>query len=240
MNDFEKLQIEAEASALKERFQGVNRSKFAREYDVPGGQAMVYQHINAIKPISLEAGLAYARGFKVPLSEISERLAKSAKKAVTFLDLPNSKTNFDENVSSSSVGRGKIPLIDYVRAGELAEIANPFPIGGAYDWLLTDLDLSDRAFALEIEGNSMEPEFKAGDRVIVDPSISPSPGDFVVAKNHDEKATFKKYRLRGIDETGKEVFELIPLNSDYPTLRSDEMPLRIIGTMMEHRKYRRR
>lgn len=239
MNDFEKLQIEAEASALKERFQGVNRSKFAREFNVPGGQAMVYQHINAIKPISLEAGLAYAKGFKVPLSKISERLAKSAQKAATFLEQPT-QTNFDENVSASDVGIRKIPLIDYVRAGELAEVANPFPIGEAYDWLLTDLDLSDRAFALEIEGNSMEPEFKAGDRVIIDPSVSPHPGDFVVAKNHDEKATFKKYRLRGIDETGKEVFELIPLNSDYPTLRSDEIPLRIIGTMMEHRKYRRR
>ena len=239
MNNFEKLQIEAEASALKKRFQGVNRSKFARDFSVPGGQAMIYQHINAIKPISLEAGLAYAKGFKVPLSEISERLAKSAQKAAIFLDHPDSKIKFEENISPSIVGGGKIPLIDYVRAGELAEIANPFPIGEAYEWLLTDLDLSDRAFALEIEGNSMEPEFKAGDKVIIDPSVSPHPGDFVVAKNHDEKATFKKYRLRGIDENGKEIFELIPLNSDYPTMRSDEMPLRIVGTMMEHRRYRK-
>lgn len=184
---------------------------------------------------------------------IASKIAKALGKEPYWIDQPHpdlweksgietleSQVKFDENVSVSDVGVKKIPLIDYVRAGTLVEVANPFPVGGAYDWLLTDLDLSERAFALEIEGNSMEPEFKAGDRVIIDPSVSPHPGDFVVAKNHDEKATFKKYRLRGIDETGKEVFELIPLNSDYPTLRSDEIPLRIIGTMMEHRKYRRR
>lgn len=36
---------EEEAEHLASRFQGVNRAKFARTYDVPGGQVMVYQHI---------------------------------------------------------------------------------------------------------------------------------------------------------------------------------------------------
>jgi SOS-response transcriptional repressor LexA len=70
--------------------------------------------------------------------------------------------------------------------------------------------------------------------------VQPQPGDFVVAQNGEGEATFKKFRPRGANEIGQLVFELVPLNEDYPTMRSDLMPIRIIGTMIEHRKYRRR
>lgn len=86
----------------------------------------------------------------------------------------------------------------------------------------------------------MLPDFQPGDRVIIDPSVRPQPGDYVVAKNGEEEATFKKYRLRSINEQGVEVFELVPLNPDYPSIRSDEVPIKIVGTMVEVRKYRRR
>ncbi len=148
-------------------------------------------------------------------------------------------TAIDTNVSSSTVGDRRIPLINYVQAGKLTEVTNINDIG-ADSWILTDLELSRNAFALEIKGNSMLPDFSEGDRIIIDPDIVPQPGDFVVAKNHKEEATFKKYRLKGIDSNGDNIFELIPLNEDYPTLRSDMIPLRIIGTMIEHRKYRKR
>jgi SOS-response transcriptional repressor LexA len=36
----------------------------------------------------------------------------------------------------------------------------------------------------------MEPDFKEGD-IIVDPELEPVPGEFVVAKNGDNEATFK-------------------------------------------------
>lgn len=119
------------------------------------------------------------------------------------------------------------------------EIVDTFQPGDADDWLLTDIELSDESFALDIRGNSMEPEFKDGDRVIIDPHVAPQPGDFVAAKNGEQEATFKKYRPRGLDAQGNMIFELVPLNDDYPTLRSDTQPIHIVGTMVEHRKYRR-
>jgi SOS-response transcriptional repressor LexA len=145
-----------------------------------------------------------------------------------------------ENVAPASIGSQMIPLISYVRAGAWAGAADPFQPNDAHDWLMTDLDLSDNAFALEIKGDSMLPDFRPGDRVIIDPHIAPQPGDCVVAKNGEEEATFKKYRPRGIDQAGNMVFELVPLNDDYPIIRSDITPVHIIGTMVEHRKYRRR
>lgn len=144
------------------------------------------------------------------------------------------------NVGPAQVGSRRVPLISSVQAGRMTEAVDPFPPGGAFEYLLTDLDLSDNAFALEIDGDSMLPDFHPGDRVIVDPAICPRPGDFVVAKNGREEATFKKYRARGIGADGREAFELIPLNPDYPTISSDHEPVRIIGVMVEHRRYRRR
>ena len=56
----------------------------------------------------------------------------------------------------------------------------------------------------------------------------------------DVEWTFKKYRPRGINEHGQEVYELTPLNPDYPTMRSDREPCRILGVMIEHRRLYRR
>lgn len=75
---------EEEAEKLKARFGGVNRAAFAREHQVKGGQAVVYQHINGIRPISLDAAKAYAAGFRVSLEEISPRLAKEVAEATAL------------------------------------------------------------------------------------------------------------------------------------------------------------
>lgn len=146
----------------------------------------------------------------------------------------------DNNIQPADIGARRVPLINYVQAGAWTGVVDPYQPNDAHEWLMTDLELSDGAFALEIKGDSMLPDFQPGDRVIIDPSVRPQPGDYVVAKNGEEEATFKKYRLRSINDHGTEVFELVPLNPDYPSIRSDVTPIHIVGTMVEVRKYRRR
>lgn len=148
---------------------------------------------------------------------------------------------FDVNVKPVTTDVRSYPVISYIQAGKLSEIAAPYEPGDGFDIEYGDDDASDWAFFLEIKGDSMLPEFRPGERVRIDPDVAPCPGDFVAAKNSEEEATFKKYRVRGIDVSGQEIFELVPLNNDYPILRSDEHSLRIIGTMTEHRrKFRRK
>ena len=134
-----------------------------------------------------------------------------------------------------------LPVIDVVQAGHWSEVADPYAAGAGGDYIAPDEPVSGQAFVLEIEGRSMTPEFEPGDRVIIDPVVPPRPGDFVVAKlDGEESATFKKYRLRRQDDRGREVIDLVPLNPDWPTLTLDESnPGRIVGTMVEHRRYRR-
>ena len=154
--------------------------------------------------------------------------------------LAHTSDSIASNIAPAAIGRNRIPLIDYVQAGMWTAVADTFQPGDADEWLLTDLELSSSAFALQIKGDSMAPEFNEGDRVIIDPDVSPQAGDYVVAKNGGEEATFKKYRVRGQDEAGNTVFELIPLNQDYAPMRSDQQPIQIVGTMVEHRKYRKK
>lgn len=70
--------IDKEAKRLAARFAnlGMSREEFAREFGIKGKGAMIYQHITGRKPISLEAGIAYAKGFGCTLKDISPRLAK--------------------------------------------------------------------------------------------------------------------------------------------------------------------
>lgn len=135
----------------------------------------------------------------------------------------------------------RVPVIDRVEAGDWTEVEDPFVVGSADEFLQTDLEVSSSTFALVIQGRSMEPEFQPGDKVIIDPKIEPRPGDFVVAKrDNDQGATFKKYRPRSLDEKGREVIELTPVNPDWPALMIDQdNPGHIVGTMVEHRRYRR-
>lgn len=101
---------------------------------------------------------------------------------------------------------------------------------------IDDTDVGPRAFALEIIGESMLPDFRPGEVIIIDPDSAIRPGDFVVAKTDgDEEATFKKYRPRGYDDDNVEIIELVPLNEDYPSETINAArPGRIIGKMVRH------
>jgi len=165
---------------------------------------------------------------------------QEATKYAKLSVVPQGKQPFDNNVAPAAVGKRAIPVISAIQAGALREITEPYEVGDGYATLYTDDNYSKWAFGLEIEGESMLPEFRPGDLVIIEPEWEPRPGEYVAAKNGNEEATFKKYRPRGVDKQGETIFELAPLNDDYPTMRSDITPLIIIGVMAEHRRKSRR
>lgn len=239
-----------EAANLARLLGDRNKAEFAREFGVPGGPSMISQHCSGHRPISIGAAAAYAKGLGVSLEEISPRLAEEIAKLPMLATGKDGlepgephETRQDRasyNVVPSDIGTSRIPLLTSIQAGAWKEIESQFQPSDAETWLITDCTISSHAFALRIVGNSMEPKFTAGDVVIIDPAVAPSPGDFVVARNGKQEATFKKYRPRGIDAQGNTVFELVPLNDDYPTMRSDQEHISILGVMMEHRQFRRK
>lgn len=143
----------------------------------------------------------------------------------------------------------RIPILSYVEAGDpngVGQIQARLAALDCGDFIWVDEELPDDCFALRVVGKSMEPEFQEGDILVIDPTIKAVPGDFVIAarmsrSTDDLETTFKKYRPRGYDEHGREIFELIPLNDDYPKYDSRVDRLTITGVLVEHRRsYRRR
>lgn len=91
---------------------------------------------------------------------------------------------------------------------------------------------SPQAFFVRLDDLSMSPEFRPGDCLLVDPQRQPQPGDCVLA-THGPQTLLRKYRLRGTDARGQEVFELVPLNEDYPVLCSEKQALGVAGVVVE-------
>jgi len=124
-----------------------------------------------------------------------------------------------------------IPIISWVQAGSWHEVWDAFLPGQADEWISTDL-VGENMFALIVKGDSMEPEFREGDIIIVNPNIEPKPGDFVIVKDEDnEEATFKQLKRFG------DLIVLHPLNPKYPDIElTPRHKVRIIGKVVEKRK----
>jgi SOS-response transcriptional repressor LexA len=126
----------------------------------------------------------------------------------------------------------KIPVISWIRAGALHEPCDIFLPGFAEEWTVYDTRDSN-AFALRVVGNSMEPEFREGDIIIVSPAVEPVSGEYVVAK-YRGRVTFKK--LRTINRGSYEEVRLIPLNiveHDVIEISGDDVrELKIIGKVI--------
>ncbi len=139
-----------------------------------------------------------------------------------------------KNVIFDSSPLRKIPVLDFVQAGLFHETGYDGinPKGDAYTTYQNAKP--ECVFSLEVSGLSMAPDFNPGDKLVVDASKPPYPGCFVIAQNGSHEATFKKYRAIGYDEHGRETFELVPLNPDFPTMCSTKQEIRIIGVVVEH------
>ena len=61
-------------------------------------------------------------------------------------------------------------------AGKWDAVSDNFPPGDAEEWTESDVKRKN-VFALRIKGDSMEPEFREGDVVIVYPHVEAKPGD---------------------------------------------------------------
>ena len=142
-------------------------------------------------------------------------------------------TSFTNVVINESSLR-RIPILDFVQAGLFYEAGYDGinPKGETYTTYIGCKPES--VFSLEVSGLSMSPEFAPGDKLVVDAAKEPYPGCYVIAQNGSHEATFKKYRAIGYDEHGRETFELVPLNPDFPIMNSTQQEIRIIGVVVEH------
>lgn len=134
-------------------------------------------------------------------------------------------------------GKRSIPAISRAMAACWPESQDPYAGGNRPDWLVSGRPMSGKSFALLIEDRSMAPVLSPGDHAIVDPAIEPAPGSLVAADVQGHGVVLRKYRPRRVDASGVQEFELAAINDDFPTVSSSDAPIKVLGTVVEQRRY---
>ena len=95
------------------------------------------------------------------------------------------------------------------------------------------MNLGKNAFALRVQDDSMSPELKEGDVLIVDPDQSLRPGGLVVAKHQDSmEVIIRRYKQLSADHLAQE-FELNPINDNWAGIRVEQSRnYQIIGIVL--------
>ncbi len=166
------------------------------------------------------SGLARAAGLDPTTFNKSKRQAPDGKPRWPSTEsvsraLGAAEANWDEFaalVAGRPGGAGRaIPIVGMARAGADGFFDEQgFPVGAEETVRFPDLG-EDRVYALEIAGDSMEPVFRAGDIVIVQPNASVRRGDRVVVRTRAGEVMAKVLGRRN-----EQTVELISHNADHP------------------------
>lgn len=176
---------------------------------------MISQHISGHRPIGLDAAVAYMRGFKCSITDISPTLAAQLPESTPSTTpaqgsrMRELTTPDDSNAlqvplleNSGSMGEGSAMLDGDVLAGQLT--LNP-------SWVGSTLHPSrqDALRFIHGYGDSMTPTFNSGDVLLVDTGINEIKIDGVYVLTAHDRLFIKRVRQR-MDG----VFEI---SSDNPT-----------------------
>jgi len=169
--------------------------------------------------VSIQAVSAWETGLRTPNANQRQRLCELFK---------ISEPELFGGSEQSGIPVQRIPLISWVRAGKFTEISDPYPAGSAEEWIYT-CTTGENIFALRVENDSMEPEFREGDIIIIKPQVDVTSGDYIVVADRQlNKATFKQYK-----QYGNKII-LHPLNPKYPEIELDhDERYHIVGKVEE-------
>lgn len=185
----------------------------------------------------------WERGTRMPGPEEITQLAKALEVSPAFL--MGLSDELDGKFSKTSGIGALIPLLDYKQACDLSSffqrIKEEFT-SEKITFVPVSPDIAHQidknAFALKMCDDSMIPEIRINDIQIVDPSIAPNPGDFVVVKiSGKQEVIICQYKK--LSYTSPE-FELLTLNDNWPNIPVNEsMQVEIVGTVIQNiRTYR--
>ncbi|WP_115710950.1 helix-turn-helix domain-containing protein [Legionella sainthelensi] len=177
----------------------------------------------------------YERGDRTPGPTEIKLLADALEVSASYLMC---LTDNREGKMTKSLGMGAlIPVLDFKQAIDAAAFIQKIKedVETKAEFIPVSTAISDsigkNAFALQIKDESMMPEFRINDVIIVDPDTNPKPGDFVVALIEGEQEVIvRKYKQLSASKEIRE-FELIALNEDWADIRvgPNEMKAKIIG-----------
>lgn len=167
------------------------------------------------------SGLARAAGLDPTTFNKSKRAGADGKPRWPSTEsiaraLAAADSSFDEFAALLAGGPGgagrAIPIVGMARAGKDGFFdESGFPVGAEETVRFPGLG-EGRVYALEIAGDSMEPVFRAGDVVIVEPGAAVRRGDRVVVRT-----TAGEVMAKTLGRRNDQSLELISFNPGYPS-----------------------
>ncbi len=113
--------------------------------------------------------------------------------------------------NTGNASRASVPLLGLAQAGSGGFFDSAgFPAGQGWDEIALPTPGESGIYALEVTGDSMEPLYREGDRIVVSPTEQVRRGDRVVVKTRDGEVMAKILAR----QTGKQI-ELHSLNPAY-------------------------
>lgn len=176
----------------------------------------------------------WERGIRTPGPEEIKQLAQALEVSPAFLMC------LTEQSKEISIAGFFVPLLDQLQACDpktyVPMIRSQEYVGDVV-YIPFNLELGPRlgtfAFALKMIEDSMTPEMRVNDIQIIDPSVSPKPGDYVAVKiSGKDEAIICQYKK--LSYTSPE-FELLTLNDHWPNIKVNEgVEVEIIGKVVQN------
>ena len=177
---------------------------------------------------AVERELGFSNGYLSKIDK-TEPSARTIRRLADYFGVSTDFLLYGEEVIGENDNAGKIPVLGFVRAGELhTEYEN------VLDYITADYKNTDEYFALMVKGDSMQPRLYEGDIVIVHRQDTAENGEVAVVQVNGDEAVVKKL-MKFAHGIGLQSF-----NPAYPLVQYNETeiaekPVRILGKVVEMR-----
>ena len=195
-----------------------------KENEVIGERLKSIRESRGLSQAQLAKLCGYSAASRIGNYELGERKI-SADDAIVIseaLGISPAELMFGSQ-SEQVIKNYEYPLFTKVQAGAFSTEFNSYTQKDAVSWIPTAKKAGERAFWLEVEGQSMtappggKPSFPEGMLILVDPDEEVEFGDFCVARLLNDEFTFKRLiREGGVEylEPLNPRFDLIPINGN--------------------------
>ena len=171
------------------------------------------------------SALAKLAGFDATAFNVSKRVGKDGRPRWPSTEsiakvLEATGESFDSFLQGAAINgqgpvespRSTVPLLGLAQAGSGGFFDSAgFPAGQGWDEVALPTPGENGLYALEVQGDSMEPLYREGDRLVVSPTEQVRRGDRVVVKTRDGEIMAKILAR----QTAKQI-ELHSINPAYP------------------------
>jgi SOS-response transcriptional repressor LexA len=178
----------------------------------------------------------FETGNKVPSARlqthIKQTLARYAADRATEAKF-SARAGFSDHSLPPRLRNRDIPVVSWAAAGKANDYQD---LAAQIDETVGSHVTDPNAFAVILEGDSMEPAFLAGDRIVVAPNLEARNGDVVLAKFRDGVVCKQFQRVGPVGGIAR----LKSLNENYPPLEVPIEEFAFIYPVMEFKRLVRR